>query len=237
MGPVASEVTSTTRSGVAASTSVAVGQSTEAEATAVSSLRATAGSSEALIATTLRSSPQVPCWIDTSSWTRTRAPGSRSPRVHRTADPTMQGGGGKTTVTPAGSGLETTTSCAVAAPLFRATSVHVNDVAGPSEPADTAVARVTSGVATSAPATDVVHASPTSRAPTAVATRPIRRDLACRTSLTPPHRVASSPPGAGPQRTGRAAADASTARTRCAGSHLLGSIRSQADHPDATTSG
>src|SRR5207245_3443252 len=86
-------------------------------------------------------------------------------------------------VTPAGSELETTTSCAVAAPPFPATSVQANDVPGTGAPGDAAVATVTSGVATRAPATDVVNASPTSRAPTAVAARPIRRDLACRTSL------------------------------------------------------
>src|SRR5436305_301084 len=53
-----------------------------------------------------------------------------------------------------------------------------------------------SGVAAS---TSVAVGQSTEAEPTAVATRPIRRDVACRTSLTPPHRVASSPPGAGPQ--------------------------------------
>lgn len=226
-----------------AASSAAAEQSTEVDATAVSSLRATGGSSEALIETTLRSSPHVPGWMDRWRSVRTPAPGSRSPREHRSADPTRQAGGGETNLAPGGSELEMTTSCAVAAPLFRATSVQVNDVPGASAPGEAAAATVTSGVARRAPATDVVSASPTTVAPSVIAALRIRRDPACRTNLilptlSRPDRCYTGPGGPARNPGGQppACENASAVRTRCAALDLRGHTRSQANQGDATTS-
>jgi hypothetical protein len=69
--------------------------------------------------------------------------------------------------------VETMTSCAVAAPSFRAMTVQLNEAAETRTSLPPAIETATSGPPTTAPATEVVSASPRSMATSDAAALPI----------------------------------------------------------------
>ena len=131
------------------------------------------------------------------------------------------------------------TSCAVAAPPFRAMTVQLNEAAETRTSPPPATETATSGPPTTAPATEVVSARPRSMATSAAAALSIRPSLPSLATTSP---FESWPVRLAPAARGSARRGAATRPRRslhganpCAASDLRGLEPSQASHPESTT--